>query len=212
MSYKLYILTDPRTPMNIRYVGITSQELSHRLSAHINDANNNIINHRCNWLRSLLKENIQPKIELVDVLPTWEAACEAEIREIKILTDDGYKLVNGTMGGEGKFGYMTPEETRTKISAANKGKKSWLGLRHTSETKLKMSGSKTGKNNPMYGRTREKHPMYGTGKPVLCITTNQYFSSLKEAAIALNVCWQGISAVCRGKVKHTGGYQFQFLE
>jgi len=47
------------------------------------------------------------------------------------------------------------EETKEKISKANKGNK------HTKEAIKKMSECKIGENNPAYRRTGDKHPMYG---------------------------------------------------
>lgn len=87
-------------------------------------------------------------------------------------------LLNRSDGGEGNSGYKHTEETkirisetssgrklkprtklhRERLSAALRGKRSWLGLKHREDSKGKMSqvrkerGLSTGENNGMYGR------------------------------------------------------------
>ena len=59
---------------------------------------------------------------------------------------------NETLGGEGTEGRPHSEETRKKISEANKGDNHPMyGKYHTEETKQKMSKIKKGENNPMHG-------------------------------------------------------------
>ena len=59
---------------------------------------------------------------------------------------------NETLGGEGTEGRPHSEETRQKISEANKGgNHPMYGKYHTEETKQKMSKIKKGENNPMHG-------------------------------------------------------------
>lgn len=58
-----------------------------------------------------------------------------------------------------RFGAEVSDETRNKISCANKGKQYRLGKKHSLETKLKLSalrkesGLSVGKLNPMYSKT-----------------------------------------------------------
>ena len=59
---------------------------------------------------------------------------------------------NETLGGDGTEGRPHSEETRQKISEANKGDNHPMyGKYHTEETKQKMSKIKKGENNPMHG-------------------------------------------------------------
>ena len=227
--FKLYILTDPRAPLEIRYVGITSRPLSERFSEHLYIARHGGTNHRCCWIRKLLREDIQPQIELIDVLPTWEAACEAEIREIRILTDDGYKLVNGTFGGDGGLGMKVSDLTKKKISETNKGRthspeakrkigeahkgnKYCLGHKCSDETKQKISNATKGKIVSLETRQKLSDSHKGVGaKQIICSSTNQLFDSIAAAALALNLHGSNITEVCKGRRKITGGYHFQYV-
>lgn len=59
-----------------------------------------------------------------------------------------YTLCNLTDGGEGISGLARSEETKQKISRANKGKTPFLGRRHSPEAKQRISEArKKGKNN-----------------------------------------------------------------
>ena len=58
-------------------------------------------------------------------------------------------LHNRTDGGEGASGAVKSNETKEKISKANKGK---INKPHSEETKRKISESLKGKNNPNYNK------------------------------------------------------------
>jgi len=73
------------------------------------------------------------------------------IAELKT-REHGYNM---TDGGEGTRGWVPDEEWRTKIGAANRGKK--LSAEH----RAKLSVALSGENNPMYGKKGEKNHMYG---------------------------------------------------
>lgn len=49
-------------------------------------------------------------------------------------------------------GYLPTDETRMRLSKALMGNQNFLGKSHSKETKEKMSKSKLGEKNPMYGR------------------------------------------------------------
>jgi hypothetical protein len=59
-------------------------------------------------------------------------------------------LRNLTDGGDGLSGFIIPEETKRKISVANKGKT--LGRKLSDETKRKISNAMAGKNNPRWNK------------------------------------------------------------
>lgn len=49
-------------------------------------------------------------------------------------------------------------------------------------------------------------------KKVLCVETNEIFSSLSEAERQTNISHENISKVCRGKRKTAGGYHWKYVE
>ena len=104
------------------------------------------------------------------------------------------------------------DESRKKMSEAHKGlhvgeNNIMFGKNHSDETRKKISGATRGENNPCFGRIGEKHPLFGkprtegSGRPsqqisVIDNKTNQTttYDSMREAARALNIPFQSISA------------------
>lgn len=84
--------------------------------------------------------------EIIDSDEDEKIIFQKEIDLIKYFKNLGEVLYNVTNGGEGVNGYLPTEETRNKISLANKGKLA-------------------GKNNPMFGQgdlvLGDKNPFYG---------------------------------------------------
>ena len=60
-NYKIYTLNDPITN-EIRYVGQTCFKLESRLRGHLNSKDKS---YRVNWIKSLNKKSLIPKINLV---------------------------------------------------------------------------------------------------------------------------------------------------
>ena len=117
---KLYKLSDPRYPDDIRYIGQTSKSLKNRLSIHISPKSLISKTHKNNWIKSLLDINILPSITLLEEVSIEEWNTK-EIFWIKFYRDLGYRLTNSTDGGEGM---LNPnEETRKKLSIASSGDK-----------------------------------------------------------------------------------------
>lgn len=97
MEVKIYGLYDPTdSTMSIRYVGKTIQTLKKRLQGHIDDSvKNNPSTYKKNWINSLLKKGIRPKIRLIEICTeeNWEERERFWISSINNLT-------NLTAGGE----------------------------------------------------------------------------------------------------------------
>lgn len=133
---------------------------------------------------------------VVDILSkdlTWEEAC---IKEKSLILEYGRHdlkqgtLVNMTDGGDGQCNLA--QESRDKISLANKGKTTWMkGKKHTEEAKKKNSEkhlgkvpSNKGKPSPYRGISRPDHSarMVGVGnsnaKRVLDLTTLQTYTCM----------------------------------
>ena len=135
---------------------------------------------------------------------------------------DGGILINLTLGGDGRNGDKPTEETKRKMSVAQKGKiikpesiskmvetrKANGSYIPSEETRKKMS--EIGKENAKYG---SKNP---AARSILAFDKDGNFiaeyETAREAAEALNIgeCWKHIPAVCKGVRKHTCGYVFKY--
>ncbi len=96
MSVIIYSLSDPRTD-EIRYVGKTSISLEKRYKNHLKDCFRNKF-YSAFWIKSLLLNNIYPKIEILDIveIDNWEFW---EIYWINQCKQWGFKLTNISDGG-----------------------------------------------------------------------------------------------------------------
>ncbi len=137
----IYILKDPVTG-EIRYVGKTNDP-EKRFLNHLSDRE---INHRTNWIKSLLKREVTPAIEIIDEVldEHWQ---QWEVAWIEYFREQGCPLLNGTPGGDGppcgenhpNFGKRQSPELVEKRVAPLRGRKM------TAEQKLKISITNTGK-------------------------------------------------------------------
>lgn len=153
----IYSLSDPITKQ-IRYIG-KADNLRKRFNTHICDKSRT---HKTNWINLLKSQNLSPIIESLDEvnLSDWEFW---EKHYISLFKSWGFKLVNGTDGGDGSNGRPMSQENKEKlrqyrlahplskescekISLANKGRK------HTKESILKISESRIGSKNPNFGK------------------------------------------------------------
>lgn len=162
----IYILLHPITN-EIRYIG-KANDIKDRYERHINPKNINTSTKKNNWIKSLHKQGLQPKIEIFDIVPFDEWQFWEE-HYISLFRSWNIRLTNMTPGGEG-IGRMTPEQ-KIKISLATSGKnnpryggkgttdetrrklrESHLNIKASQQTKDKMSISHSGTNNGMYGK------------------------------------------------------------
>lgn len=165
---KIYVLKDP-IDGSIRYVGkFEGKYLNNRLSIHIYEAKKEKnSNRRINWIKSLLKQNFKPHIELIqDDYKTREELCAAEIFLIQFYKDIGLDLVNSTRGGDsgngisGKdhylFGKTHSQYFKNILSQKLSGENNpMFGKNHTKKSRLKISQNHadvSGTKNPMYGK------------------------------------------------------------
>ena len=117
----IYSLSHPITK-EVRYIGKTIN-LKIRLKDHLDKTKNIKATYKSNWIKSLLKQNLKPVIEIIDEVEEseWEFW---EIFYISLFKSWGFKLTNGTKGGDGNSCWQKhhTEETKRKISLAHKGK------------------------------------------------------------------------------------------
>ena len=167
----IYALLDPRT-QGVRYIG-KSDNPQGRLSRHIRSVSWRSASgiHRLNWIRSLLREGLKPKLEIVDEVyqAEWQAAEAAYV--VFYRDDEGCDLVNTQPGGIGAgsgkdspvFGRHHTLEARLKIGIAHKGRPK------SNEQRAKQSAAMKGENNHRFGQhlpeqTRLKISASNTGK------------------------------------------------
>ena len=130
----IYTLAHPITN-EIRYVGKTVN-LKKRYIQHIT---NSMKTHCKSWINSLLKENLFPRMEILDETVDeleWE---QLEQYWINQLQQWGYSLTNHTSGGEGRHNSVVSKETRVKMAAQR------IGKTLSDESKLKISIKNKGK-------------------------------------------------------------------
>lgn len=101
--------------------------------------------------------------------------------------------------------------TRLKLSISH------MGIKHTPESKLKISNSRVGVLNPFYGIGPRKAIVAGQLKrqrPVALVDAGgnvlETFPSIKVASQKLNVHSGAIYRVCSGEYKHTHGLLFRY--
>lgn len=86
-----------------------------------------------------------------------------------------------------------------------------FGKHRSEETKRKLSEANKGKGRP---RSKKEKPIkltYGHSPLIKCIETNQIFKTATNAAKELNIHTPGhIRSVCSGNRKSCGGYHFEF--
>lgn len=120
------------------------------------------------------------------------------------------------------------KKTRQLLSRSLKGKytgnqASFFGKKHTEETKRKMSEAQKGDKNHNYGKkaTREtRHKMSESHKgenhwnnhPVICIETGEIFLSASDAMQKTNIDNSSIIKCCKKIRKTAGGYTWKYKQ
>ena len=111
-------------------------------------------------------------------------------------------------------GHECSEETRRKISEANKGKIPYIkGKKLTPEQIEKNRLSHLGKTPWNKGRRwTDEERAKCNGKAVICLDTQEEYRTAHEAGRAMNLRFGSICQCCNGKRKSTGGYHFAWKE
>lgn len=111
-TYRIYTLNHPITN-EIRYVGQTCQKLENRLKQHLYCRDKS---HKVNWVNSLLKDGLSPKIILLKDNLSKKECNMLEIFYIELYNNSGVRLVNMSKGGDGSFGFKHSAETKILLS------------------------------------------------------------------------------------------------
>lgn len=161
-KYKLYSLSDDT---GVRYIGITQQRLSSRVSGHMASCkqafkNKKSRHHRHCWIKSLLDKNQIPIVQLLNSFDTAEEVKQAEIKTIDEYKELGYNLVNGTAGGDGirdyKFTNEYLETVSNKVDQYDLDGTLINTFKSLSDASLTITGDKKN-NGKISGVTKGKH-------------------------------------------------------
>ncbi len=151
MNVTIYALCCPTTK-EVKYVGKTI-DLVTRIKCHLVEKSNS---YKRNWIISLKRKSLRPEVRVLEIINNsddkdWQ---QREVWWISKMRSDGHKLTNLEAGGLG--GGRITEETKSRISAANKGRKpaphtiaaciaSRKGVKASQETLDKMSKAHKGR-------------------------------------------------------------------
>lgn len=134
-----------------------------------------------------------------------QEALEMEVALISELRLIGCKLCNLTDGGEGVSGYKHPPEMREIMRKRSIGNRSRTGQKVSLEERKKVSLAQIGKKHSDQTKKR-------MGTKVVCLTNNVTYDTQTEASNALGLHASSVSMCCRGLLKQTKGYQFQYAD
>lgn len=149
----IYGLVDPRNGV-IRYVGLTTQSLTSRLSKHLNDAKLGDRSRRALWVRDLVLIGARPFPVVLERAPA-ERLAEAEVRWIsKLRGTVGRLLTNITDGGEHP---RMPPSTRARMSEAMHGRWAEPGYRERMSAALRRHWDDQDKRLAMSLRVRRRY-------------------------------------------------------
>ena len=126
-TVRIYALSDPRAPHDYRYVGRTVWTAEKRLKSHIQTAVarkadgtwRNAVTYRAAWIRSVIRDGYRPVITVL-AETALDQRVFAEQQWIAALQEAGYRLTNGTPGGESPHLHKPTGQTRRRQSEANK--------------------------------------------------------------------------------------------
>ncbi len=171
----IYTLSDDTS---VRYVGKSNNPLD-RLRYHKKECKKQRT-HKEKWLYSLLKAGKNVVLEILDEIPE-ENWCEEEVFWISQLRAWGFKLVNGTSGGDGSDGFKGRKHSiETKLKCSEAAKK----VVFTAEVRNKISESN--KIRTFSKASKEKMSKSATLRVRVSMsqeTKNKISSSLKKKKI-----------------------------
>lgn len=216
----IYTLKDPITN-EIRYIGKSDKPES-RLIEHIKKSKYTKT-YKNNWIISLLKKDLKPILEILDIVDSnnwgfWEKYWISQFRTW------GFNLTNISEGGDGgNFGFECNKKISMRLKnrvfskvTLEKMRESAKLRKITDEGRKKLSLSKMGQKNPMFGKKQSKSFIENQFKPVIQLSINneiiKEWGSLKEVSEYLLINRNTIRMVCQGKRKTAGGYKWKFAK
>ena len=194
MKYYVYQLIDPRSN-TVFYVGKGTGDRAYTHN-EFKDGNNNY--YKNSLIKELHQQGLEPTVEIVEYFTNEQDAYDYEDKLIETIGIDN--LTNITEGARppSKQGWKPSAETLAKRSASLKG------IERTKEWCRKLSESKKGVNNPMYGKkmpcTKERRlavlrgknaPNYDLYKKAIALMDNGKSADAvsKELGVGRGVCF-----------------------
>lgn len=153
-----------------------------------------------------------------EVLAGWTTEKEAldhEMFLIPCLKDLKVRLCNLTNGGEGLSGWKHTDEHKKKMSDRQKGNTYCLGKKLSKEriealSKLHKGVPKTKEHREKLSESRIGLKVPAIWKKVKCLTTNEVFESVSEAALKTTCDPSHIVKCCKGKLTKTKNLRFAY--
>ena len=181
------------------YIGQTVVDITTRFNEHCRPSKCNTPIDRAfkKYGRNNFSVEVLAETDNIDTLN------ELEIHYIKYYNSTNAEIgYNICEGGKGTMGYRHRPESCKKMSESRMGifvgeQNPFYGKHHSDEQRAKWSKERKGRR-----LTDEWKQNLSKTSPrkraVICITTGERFSSIKEASIKLNITATHISRVCRG--------------
>ena len=138
----IYALTDPRFGGEIRYVGMTTKGMS-RTKKHLSEARSDKNTHKLNWIRSLVKDEKEYGVLVLEEVDDSSLLPELQIQWIEYFRSLGVRLTNVTDGGDGVLNPSNATREKMRRSHSNVGvtilKEKWQdkGYRRVRMQKMK---------------------------------------------------------------------------
>lgn len=198
-KYLIYGLLEPNGN-KLRYIGLSSNGLS-RARSHLTKTtlarNNNP--HKCNWIRKLQRNGLNPRIIVLEEFVNREELNEAEKFYIFYYRLLGHNLLNVFEGGEGA---PHTEESKGKIQAATK--RQWSDPQ--SLAKMKEANARPDSRKKKSESAIKRNAHLGL---VLCFETGRTYRSVRELCEDMDLKIVSVNSVLNGYNKSLKGYTFK---
>ena len=195
------------------YIGISKRGLEIRRKRHIWTANSGRGSVIGAAIRKYGSENFV--FRTLVICPDWEYAKNLEVSAIAVMKPE----YNVTSGGDGAIGFRHTEDHKVYISKVLKGRRPFLGKKHSPETKEKMRqarisiwASRPRIKKPPKKRVYKPVEINKRKKSVILDNTGEIFPSVTAAATAVGLNRCTVRFICQGKYKSRNGLLLRYLD